>query len=471
MPGKRDVYDVLIASPSDVRDEVKILVDTIYRWNNINSDKYSVFLNPVNWRTHSFPEMGGEPQKIINNQIVDKADILIGVFWSRIGTPTKDAESGTVEEINKFITNGKPALLYFSSKTIDPYAMDNAQFSKVKEIKDKYKSEGLIWEFSEIVEFKELIISHLTSTVGKITSDRTKLKEDLSTEKNKLIKTDHSIESINSIGNILPHCFEIFQDLESAKAAMCTTGLGDLDYVIGKITPGSVYLFAGYHGVGKTSLLRTICVNLSVNRKVPCVVFSFDGDKIIFTIKLLCNAARIDPKLLFSGHLPKRDLPNLSFAAGPLSEAPITIIDDLTITAETLLQQIRSLSHNKIFFIDNLHMLKNFTGIESKTDYSEFFRSLKILANELKISFIIFTTIDKQSRIADDYISELNIYGNIARYSDVVGFLEKYKEEKDDNIHKLILKKNTFGMQDVIYLKYNSECLRFDDYVIDTGGW
>jgi hypothetical protein len=166
MPEKKVIYKVFIASPSDVKDEVKVLFETIYHWNTVNSEMYEVFLHPVNWRTDSFPEMGNEPQKIINNQIVDKADVLIGVFWSRIGTPTKDAQSGTVEEINSFIANGKPTLLYFSSRTIDPYSIDQQQFTKVKEIKERYKSEGIIWEFSDIYEFT-LIIFCTTNKIAK----------------------------------------------------------------------------------------------------------------------------------------------------------------------------------------------------------------------------------------------------------------------------------------------------------------
>jgi hypothetical protein len=38
---------------------------------------------------------------------------------------------------------------------IDPYSIDQQQFAKVKEIKEKYKNEGIIWEFSDIYEFKE----------------------------------------------------------------------------------------------------------------------------------------------------------------------------------------------------------------------------------------------------------------------------------------------------------------------------
>jgi hypothetical protein len=36
------------------------------------------------------------------------------MFWTKLGTATGVAASGTVEEIDRFVAAGKPAMLYFS---------------------------------------------------------------------------------------------------------------------------------------------------------------------------------------------------------------------------------------------------------------------------------------------------------------------------------------------------------------------
>ncbi|MFA6431838.1 MAG: DUF4062 domain-containing protein, partial [Candidatus Margulisiibacteriota bacterium] len=92
------VYSVLVASPSDVVRERQSVVEVIQAWNASNSKQYGVILEAVLWETHSTPEMGNRPQEIINKQIVRESDILIGVFWTRIGSKTGEAESGTIEE-------------------------------------------------------------------------------------------------------------------------------------------------------------------------------------------------------------------------------------------------------------------------------------------------------------------------------------------------------------------------------------
>ncbi|MHB8154017.1 MAG: DUF4062 domain-containing protein [Bacillati bacterium] len=130
------VFNVMIASPSDVASERNIIREVIYEWNAVNSHLRNIVLLPVGWETHSSPEMGSSAQAIINKQVLDKCDLLVGVFWTRIGTETGDFASGTVEEIEKHIKTGKPAMLYFSNQPVVPDSVDANQYSKLKEFKD-----------------------------------------------------------------------------------------------------------------------------------------------------------------------------------------------------------------------------------------------------------------------------------------------------------------------------------------------
>ena len=68
---------------------------------------------PVRWETHAHPVTGTRPQGAINDQLVAQADLLVGMFWTKIGTSTGVAVSGTAEEIDKIVAAGKPAMLYF----------------------------------------------------------------------------------------------------------------------------------------------------------------------------------------------------------------------------------------------------------------------------------------------------------------------------------------------------------------------
>jgi Domain of unknown function (DUF4062) len=103
------VLKVMIASPGDVAEKRRVVTEEIHRWNDANASTRRLVLLPVKWETHSTPQLGSPPQTIINRQLVDDADILIGIFGTRIGTPTEDHVSGTVEEIKKHVAAGKTA--------------------------------------------------------------------------------------------------------------------------------------------------------------------------------------------------------------------------------------------------------------------------------------------------------------------------------------------------------------------------
>ncbi len=162
------VFRVLIASPSDVAAERDAIEEVINDWNVHHSEEQKVILLPIRWEKSATPEMGDNPQSILNRQLVDKCQILLGVFWGRIGTKTKNAESGTVEEIEQFIASKRPAMLYFSGKSIPQSKLDTKQYERLKTLKRNYQPRGIIWSFKSLPELREQISRHLTATVNKM---------------------------------------------------------------------------------------------------------------------------------------------------------------------------------------------------------------------------------------------------------------------------------------------------------------
>ncbi len=148
------VFNVMIASPGDVESERAIIRDIIYEWNAIHSNSRNIVLLPVGWESHSSPEMGTTPQEIINNQILDKCDLLIGVFWTRIGTKTDNYQSGTVEEIEELIKLDKPVMLYFSSQPVAIEMIDQEQITELKKFKDSCQKKGLYEEYDNYANFR-----------------------------------------------------------------------------------------------------------------------------------------------------------------------------------------------------------------------------------------------------------------------------------------------------------------------------
>lgn len=159
------VYDVLIASPSDVAKERHLARDVILEWNAIHARDKRIVLAPVAWETHASPEMGDRPQAIINKQIARDCDFLIAIFWTRLGTPTGNSPSGTVEEILEHIRAGKPALIYFSEEPVRLDSVDEEQYRALKEFRMECQKSGLYESYSSASAFREKLGRQLAQTV------------------------------------------------------------------------------------------------------------------------------------------------------------------------------------------------------------------------------------------------------------------------------------------------------------------
>lgn len=206
------VFNVMIASPGDVASERAIIRDVIYEWNAIHSQSRNIVLLPIGWESHSSPEMGGSPQSIINEQVLNRCDLLVGVFWTRLGTQTSEFASGTVEEIEKHIQSERPAMLYFSSQPVALDTADLEQVQRLKEFKTSCQQRGLYEQYDSHTDFKNKIFHHLQLKINEhklfnpneeepqsiVTESRTTLPS-LSTEERIALKE----ASIDSNGNIL----------------------------------------------------------------------------------------------------------------------------------------------------------------------------------------------------------------------------------------------------------------------------
>lgn len=208
------VFNVMIASPGDVASERAIIRDVVYEWNAVNSASRNITLLPIGWESHSSPEMGSTPQEIINKQVLDKCDVLVGVFWTRIGTPTDEYASGSVEEIEKHIESGKPVMLYFSRQPVALDSVETKQVEELKKFKESCRTRGLYEDYDSHSEFKEKFYRHLqlklnehplfkeiqSEGIGEVVKSNTKMPQ--LTKEARLLLKETSIDPNGSVMHI-----------------------------------------------------------------------------------------------------------------------------------------------------------------------------------------------------------------------------------------------------------------------------
>ncbi|TDK96488.1 hypothetical protein EI067_15405 [Mycobacterium paragordonae] len=102
------VLQLLLSAPGDLPEEHKSLIQRSIRlWNNQQARFYGIHFSSTDWKEGGTPEFGDYAQGVLNEQIVDDSDAAVVVFTDRLGTPTRQHESGTAEEIARMREAGK----------------------------------------------------------------------------------------------------------------------------------------------------------------------------------------------------------------------------------------------------------------------------------------------------------------------------------------------------------------------------
>ena len=150
----------MIGAPSDIKEEVQIAKDVINEWNYVHTELHHKVLLPLHWSISAYPNSGKHPQKIINEQVVDKSDLLICIFGSKLGTPTDTDISGSVEEINEHLKAGKDVMIFFR-KNLEIESLDDMQqVEKLLKFKESIKGNALFEEY-EKNSFKSILSQKL----------------------------------------------------------------------------------------------------------------------------------------------------------------------------------------------------------------------------------------------------------------------------------------------------------------------
>lgn len=171
MPVEAKIYRILIASPGDVIEEREIIRKEVARWNAMHAVDMKIILMPIGWETDATPDLRDSGQEVINRQLVDTCDLLIGVFWTRLGTPTALGGTGTEVEIARARNEGKRCIVYFSDKEVSPSKIDREQYQQVQDYWETLRPTGLANRYNTIEDFRERVSRHITSAVLEITRE------------------------------------------------------------------------------------------------------------------------------------------------------------------------------------------------------------------------------------------------------------------------------------------------------------
>ena len=163
---------VVVASPGDVQEERDSVESVAAELQHAMGKFLGISLEVIRWETDAYPGFHPDgPQALLDPllKIADE-DIVVGIFWKRLGLQTKSGETGTEHEINTAIQawkkNKSPhIMLYFSKR---PYAVQSKQeaeqWGALLDFKEKLEAEGqgLFSGYDDPPDFRNVIRKHLT---------------------------------------------------------------------------------------------------------------------------------------------------------------------------------------------------------------------------------------------------------------------------------------------------------------------
>ena len=160
------VYKLFVASPSDLDAERREIPRIIDRINGSFGLRWNIFVQVVMWETSVHSGIGEDAQDVINRQVPEDYDVFLGMFWNRVGTKTKRAESGTLEEyeraLNRHVRTGKPEIMVFFKESESPSQEDIPQREEMLHLRKRMGQDNVMFStFQSTSQFAEIFYDQL----------------------------------------------------------------------------------------------------------------------------------------------------------------------------------------------------------------------------------------------------------------------------------------------------------------------
>ncbi|WP_154794122.1 DUF4062 domain-containing protein [Occultella kanbiaonis] len=195
---------IFVSSPGDVSDERRQCGEVIEELNTTVQallPELDTQLEVIRWETDTHPDLTGSPQEVVDDQLPKDYDVFLGIMWSRFGTPTGTAGSGTEHEFlsarRGWETKRRPAhlLFYFCEASIPPkVAGEHAdQLKAVFDFRTELSNQGLVGSYEDRSRFSDTVRRDLVLVLARLLHGQTAQIEDAQGGSGVIAPADHAI--------------------------------------------------------------------------------------------------------------------------------------------------------------------------------------------------------------------------------------------------------------------------------------
>lgn len=232
-----------------------------------------------------------------------------------------------------------------------------------------------------------------------------------------------------------------------------TTGLLDLDKMLGGFHPSDLIILAGRPSMGKTALATNIAFNAALahlkkqDGGSPVLFFSLEMSAEQLAGRILASESHISSSKIRRGEIKENDFEHFLNVSQKINSTPMFIDDTAGLSVAALRTRARRMHrlHNiGMIVIDYLQLLDGSAkyGNENRVqEISMITRALKALAKELNLPVLALSQLSRAVEQREDkrpQLSDLRESGSIEQDADVVMFVfreEYYEERKQPTLH------------------------------------
>jgi replicative DNA helicase len=247
-----------------------------------------------------------------------------------------------------------------------------------------------------------------------------------------------------------------------------TTGFRRLDTAFGGLQKGRLYYIGARPSQGKSTLL----MNIAINSKVPCLIFSAESSRREYADRMIIKQEKINSMNFYNGTLTEKDTAKVVQASNELYQRDYVIIhDEPNISLRRLIQ----VAHDaykyykiKAIFIDYIQLITYGDQTRAKNEQvSEISKRLKQLARELDIPVIAAAQLRRDAEGKQPQLSDFSDSTQIERDADVAIMVYHIQnatvDRSTDKETFLLIQKNRDGRLDYVKMNYQPGYMLFEE--------
>jgi replicative DNA helicase len=286
---------------------------------------------------------------------------------------------------------------------------------------------------------------------------------------------------VKEVANTLYEVLEARRKTDRAITGV-PSGFLDLDMLTTGFQPSDLVVIAARPGIGKTSFMLSVVLNIAFEEKLPLAIFSLEMSKEQLVLRMLSMISSVPLQSMRKGFLSDEAWEKVVRAILELSSRDIYIDDSPSLSTTELRIRSRKLKQEKdvgIIFVDYLQLLKTpYRHATRQEEVAEISRNLKALAKELEVPVVALAQLSRQVEQRSDkrpQLADLRESGQIEQDADLIIFIhrpEVYKKHpppEEKGLVEIIVAKQRQGPTGLIKLAFDKDTTAFKPFTSSQG--